>query len=71
MASYRTQREQEQMLKAKRAALEAAEESFKKLDVNGDGKITKTELEQMASVTEYVDISGDRMTREAKVAEFF
>ena len=59
------------MARAKRSALEAAEESFRKLDVNGDGKISKTELEEMASQTELVDIGGDKMTREAKIAEFF
>ena len=61
----------ENMSRAKQAALEAAEESFRKLDVNGDGKISKAELEQMASQTELVDIAGDRATREAKIAEFF
>ena len=38
MASkYRT--EAENLARAKRTAMECAEESFRKLDVNGDGKI--------------------------------
>ena len=56
---------------ARAAALSTAEEAFNKLDINGDGEVDRTEVQQLATSGAGLPDNADPAQKEAKINEFF
>ena len=56
---------------ARAAALATAEEAFNKLDLDGNGEVDRSEVQQLASQGVGLPDNADPAAREAKINEFF